>query len=343
MATSTHEHRLVRSWYQKSLWLYLLAPLSLIYFLLTAIRRLAFRVGILSSFKPAVPTIVVGNITVGGAGKTPLVIALVEALRNKGFNPGVISRGYGSNAPDYPYTVTATSSPVHSGDEPLLIAQSTGAPVVIDANRKQAAAMLLKHNNCDVIVSDDGLQHYALKRDIEIAVVDARRGFGSAWLLPTGPLRECVSRLSQVDYIIGNGEGVLQLPNVVPFYAMHLQAQALQSIDADTMVAIDDWPYGKRVHAVAGIGNPERFFTTLRELGFDPVEHAFADHYSYRTDDFQFAEPLPIIMTAKDAVKMRNIQPPENSWLLPVEAAIDQSFFDSIYKRIQSLPSEQQS
>jgi len=343
MALSTLEHRIVRSWYQKSLWLYLLAPLSLIYFLLTFIRRLSFRVGILSAFKPAVPTIVVGNITVGGTGKTPVVIALVKALRNKGFKPGVISRGYGSHAPNYPYAVTASSSPLHSGDEPLFIAQNTAAPVVIGANRQQAIAMLLTDNDCDVVISDDGLQHYALKRAIEIAVVDAKRGFGNNWLLPTGPLRECVSRLSQVDYIIGNGEGVLQLPNAIPFYPMQLQAQALQSIDTNAVVAIDNWPYGKRVHAVAGIGHPERFFTSLRQLGFDPVEHAFADHYNFSHDDFQFSEPLPIIMTAKDAVKLGNMQPPENSWVLPVEAAIEQSFFDSIVKQIQSLPSRQPS
>ncbi len=344
MTASSNEHRLVRSWYQKSLWLYLLAPLSLLYFLLAGVRRLGFRLGIFSSFKAAVPTIVVGNITVGGAGKTPVVIALVEALCKQGFKPGVISRGYGSDAPCYPYAVKADSLPIHCGDEPLLIAQQTGAPVVIDANRKSAITMLLEHNDCDVIVADDGLQHYALQRDIEIVVVDGQRGFGNAWLLPVGPLRELTHRLSQVDYIIANGklETELPLPAATPFYAMTLQAQALQSLTTTNEVTMADWPYGKRVHAVAGIGNPARFFTTLRQLGFDPVEHAFADHYHYAEQDFNFAETLPIIMTAKDAVKVRTLQAPGNSWCLPVEAEIDPLFFASISQQIESLNAKRQ-
>ncbi len=338
MTTSSNEHRFVRSWYQKSLWLYLLVPLSLIYFLLSAIRRLSFRFGLIASFKAPVPTIVVGNITVGGAGKTPVVIALVESLRKQGFKPGVISRGYGSAAPHYPFAVNANSAAAESGDEPLLIARQTGAPVVIDSQRKSAVSLLLEHNDCDVIVSDDGLQHYGMQRDIEIAVVDIQRGFGTGWLLPVGPLRESVSRLTNVDYIIGNGEGDLSLACETPFYSMQLKALPLQSLDTDAVIAMDDWAQGRRVHAVAGIGNPERFFTTLRTLGFDPVEHAFADHHPYTAGDFQFAESLPIIMTAKDAVKVRAIQPPSNSWSLPVEAAIDSAFFDSIHQQLQSLP-----
>ncbi len=339
MATSSKEHGLVRSWYQKSLWLYLLAPLSIVYFLVSTVRRLAFRFGLSSSYKPPVPTIVVGNITVGGTGKTPVVIALVQALTRQGFKPGVISRGYGSKAPQYPFAVTAAGSASECGDEPLLIARQTGAPVVIAANRKQAIAMLLEQHDCNVIVSDDGLQHYALQRDIEIAVVDVKRGFGHAWLLPVGPLRELTSRLAKVDYIIGNGEGELNLPNTAPFYPLQLQARSLQAIDSDQVVSLADWPQGKRVHAVAGIGNPGRFFATLRELGFDPVEHAFADHYRYQSHDFQFAESLPIIMTAKDAVKVLDMQAPDNCWQLPVEAAIDPLFFDSISQQIQSLSS----
>ncbi|ARN75839.1 tetraacyldisaccharide 4'-kinase [Oceanicoccus sagamiensis] len=341
MVASSHEHRLVHHWYQQSLGLYLLAPFSLLYFLITAIRRQAYRWGLLSSFKPPVPTIVVGNITVGGAGKTPVVIALVKALQQQGFNPGVISRGYGSKAPSYPYAVTSTSQPEHSGDEPLLIAQQSDAPVVIDGNRKNAVEMLIEQYQCDVVVSDDGLQHYALQRDIEIAVVDVNRGFGSGWLMPVGPLRELLSRLSQVDFIIGNGDQSLGLPAPAPFYSMQLQATALQAVTNDTMMAIEQWPHSKRVHAVAGIGNPQRFFTTLRDLGFEPVEHAFPDHYSYCADDFQFAETLPIIMTEKDAVKVRAIQqPPQHCWSLPVAAAIDSAFYHSINQQLRETNHE---
>ena len=328
---------LVNAWYRRAPWLLLLWPLSLIYRLLVSVRRRCYALGLLSSWKPPVPVVVVGNITVGGTGKTPLVIALVQALQQAGFAPGIVSRGYGSRAPHYPFLVSADKKPQHCGDEPLLMAIRTGVPVVIDADRMAAARQLVEHHRCDVIVSDDGLQHYALQRDIEIVVVDGQRGFANRLLLPAGPLREPVSRLQQVDFVIGNG-GEPELDCSASRHSMQLQPSALTQLNGERSVVPEDWPHSRQVHAVAGIGNPQRFYQTLRQLDLAPIEHDFGDHHDYVAEDLHFDDNLPVIMTEKDAVKVRAINAPQNSWYVPVSAVVDGDCLDKIVQRLQNTP-----
>jgi tetraacyldisaccharide 4'-kinase len=350
MASKRQESFLVRSWYQGSYWLILLIPLAIFYGLISTLRRKLYHAGLLLTFRAAVPVVVVGNITVGGTGKTPVVIALVKALRQKGFRPGVISRGYGSQAKNYPFSVTEDGSPLLCGDEPLLIAQKTNAPVVIDANRKNAINALLQDHDCNVIVADDGLQHYALERDIEIVVVDGQRGFGNGYLLPVGPLRETTKRLTNVDFIVTNGcsDQAITVPMRVKQSTMELKATQLVSNTDGRVVALEDWSHSKQVHAVAGIGNPSRFYASLRHLGFTVIEHSFPDHHAYQLedllfDDSTFDEGLPIIMTEKDAVKVRQISAPDNCWYLPVEAVFTNDFFPAVIDRLQSITQSQSS
>lgn len=335
MTSSKREHLFVQSWYQKSLWLYLLFPMAIIYWLLSSVRRLLYRAGILSSYRSPVPVVIVGNITVGGTGKTPLVVALCKALQGAGMKPGVISRGYGGNAPSYPHIVTAQGNSQYCGDEPLLIAQQTHVPVVVDANRESAIRCLLANNACDVIIADDGLQHYALQRDVEIVVVDGSRNFGNRWVLPVGPLREPVSRLNQVDYVVSNGPG-LDLSSAAQQYVMNLQPTVLTSLADRQTVAFDQWHLPKRVHAVAGIGNPDRFYQTLKSGGFDPIEHSFADHHHFTGSDLAFGDELPIIMTAKDGVKVRELGCLDRFWVLSVEAMVDGDFFPAVIAQIKT-------
>jgi tetraacyldisaccharide 4'-kinase len=341
MAARHQELWLIRWWYQKSPWAYLLLPLSLLYGLLSALRRLAYRRGWLSSFQAAVPVIVVGNISAGGTGKTPVVIALVKALQHAGYRPGIISRGYGSQAPQYPFIVRADSDPLAAGDEPLLMAQRSGVPVVIDALRKNAVQHLLANSDCNIIVGDDGLQHYALQRSIEIVVVDSTRGFGNRLLLPAGPLRERVSRLATVDYVISNGgrlnDSLPARSNSLAVQEMQLKASQLANIASGETLAVEHWRESRQVHAVAGIGNPQRFYNSLRQLGFTPIEHSFGDHHPFSSSDLQLGDDLPIIMTEKDAVKVARLNPPDNCWYLPVEAVIDEAFYQAIIAHLQRL------
>ncbi len=328
MAAPTEHSSMLRLWYQGGVLAYLLLPLSFIYFLLSIARKLCYRLGLLSSYRAPVPVIVVGNITVGGTGKTPLVIALVQWLQQQGYKPGVISRGYGSKAPHYPFSVAPDSPPEHSGDEPLLIASRTQAPVVIDANRKQAIMQLLNDYECNIIVSDDGLQHYAMARDIELVVVDGQRGFGNGLLMPAGPLRESVSRLQQVDYVVCNGSRPESVPETIAAAIMCLEGGSLMSLDGSLQCQAAEWFASKRVHAIAGIGNPKRFYQSLIDLGFEVIEHSFPDHYPYRPEDIQFDDELPIIMTEKDAVKIKPLMTEVNLcgssyWYLPVSASFD--------------------
>ncbi len=342
MTSNRREDLFVRSWYQKSLWLYLLFPLAITYWLLSSVRRLLYHAGILSSYRPPVPIVIVGNIAVGGTGKTPLVIALCRALESAGMKPGVISRGYGGSAPIYPYSVTPNSNPLHSGDEPLLIAEQSQVPVVVDANRENAIRCLLANNACDVIIADDGLQHYALQRDVEIVVVDGRRNFGNRCVLPVGPLREPVSRLNHVDYVVSNGPG-LDLVSATNQHLMNLQPTMLTSLADGKTVAVAEWNFPKRVHAVAGIGNPDRFYRTLKSIGFDPIEHSFADHHHFTESDLAFDSELPIIMTAKDAVKVRELDCLDHCWYLSVEAAVDNDFFPRVIQQIKTCAQHQSS
>ena len=333
---NTVANKIESAWYRSATWLYCLWPLSLIYAVISRFRRFLYWAGFLHSYRAPIPVIIVGNISVGGTGKTPFVIALVKQLQQAGFQPGIVSRGYGSRAASYPFHVSRDGNPSECGDEPLLMAIRTGVPVVIDANRSHASRQLVEQHSCDVIVSDDGLQHYALQRDIELVVVDGQRGFGNAKLLPMGPLRESISRLKQVDFIISNGA---QLPqrSSADQYLMQLQPLPLEKLTGGQSCAVKDWPDSKRVHGVAGIGNPSRFFHSLRQLGFDPVEHRFDDHHDYCEADLQFTEDLAIIMTEKDAVKAQLIKAPVNSWYLPVAAEIDSACFQKIIQQLHGL------
>lgn len=323
-------HSLVSAWYQGAKWLYVLWPLTLLYRLVMFVRRCCYRVGLFNSYQASVPVIVVGNITVGGTGKTPMVIALIKTLREAGLKPGVISRGYGSQAPHYPYCVSATDLAQQAGDEPLLIAQSTDCPVVIGADRQQAIELLLRQHRCDVIISDDGLQHYALKRDLEIAIVDGERLFGNGQCLPMGPLREPVQRLKTVNWVVSNG--------ATDKFSIHMLLRARQLLQLSTrqQCPADSWQAGKRVHAIAGIGNPSRFFNTLRELGFEPIEHAFNDHHQFVPSDIQFDDQLAVIMTAKDAVKIAAFAD-ERCWSLPVDAHLPDDFLAEVVAEILPL------
>lgn len=267
----------------------------------------------------AVPVIVVGNLSVGGTGKTPFTIWLVQRLREWGFKPGVISRGYGGRAPHYPFAVGPGCNPSESGDEPLLIAQRTGVPVMVDPDRRAAARALIAQG-VDVIVSDDGLQHYRLARDLEICVVDGQRGFGNAALLPAGPLREPVERLAEIPLVVVNGGGLdLQHPGRLD---MQLRAGLAMPLAGGGEPLRLDRLRGQRVHAVAGIGNPQRFFSSLRERGIEVIEHVFPDHHDYAPTDLHFNDALPVLMTDKDAIKCRAFALGRH-FTVPVEASID--------------------
>jgi tetraacyldisaccharide 4'-kinase len=276
-----------------------------------------------------VPVVVVGNITVGGTGKTPLTIALVAALTARGWTPGVVSRGYGGRMHG-PGLLPANPDPAAYGDEPALM-HASGVTVAIGRDRV-AAARLLIDAGCDLVLADDGLQHARLARDIEICVIDGARRFGNGRLLPAGPLREPVGRLATVDFRINHG-GVPHDGEV----AMHLDGdRAYALLDRTRSMHLDAWR-GVRVHAVAGIGNPQRFFDALRERGIAIVAHAFPDHHRFTADDFAFAGGEPVLMTSKDAVKCRAFAGPH--WFeLPVRAEVDQRLYDEIHLRLVARP-----
>ena len=324
------EKRWLNACYSNSSWLLLLAPLSWLFSLISAVRRLILQR--LYQGRPfSVPVAVVGNISVGGSGKTPLIIALVKALNKLGYTAGVISRGYGGAASAYPLRVT-TGTPVdQSGDEPLLIAQSCGCPVVVDPDRVRAVEFLLHETSCDIVLSDDGLQHYRLHRDIEIAVVDATRGLGNGRMLPSGALRESPSRLSQVDFVVLNGSGadIAAEIGLVGAHQIELQALGLRNIASNLIVPVNAWEGSVKVHAVCGIGHPERFAQTLKELGFEVILSSVNDHQHLSDDDLEFGDDLPMIITSKDAVKYRGVIP-DNLWVLEVEMSISEDFVHSL-------------
>lgn len=274
------------------------------------------------SLPAGVPVIVVGNLTVGGVGKTPLVIALVNALQARGFKPGVISRGYGRRTSDV-WRVSSDAAPEAVGDEPLLIARRTGVPVAVSMKRIDAARLLVSTGEVDVLLADDGLQHYALARDVEILVIDGTRRFGNGRLLPAGPLREPLGRAAACDFIVVNG-GVPRedevLMTLTPTHALSLLPGAARPLSEFS---------GQRVHAVAGIGNPVRFFDALQAHGIDVIPHAFADHHAFTAKDLSFDDSLPLLMTEKDAVKCRGFA--ASGWYaVPVDAQLPGPFFDEV-------------
>lgn len=306
-----------------------LRTLAALYGGVVSLRTTAYRARLLQSRAAGRPVIVVGNLTVGGSGKTPLVIWICEQLRAIGLRPGVVLRGYGGSGERaaVPQSVSAQSDARVVGDEALLLARRTAAPVVIGRDRV-AAARELSRQEVDVIVADDGLQHLRLARDLELVVIDAARGLGNGRLLPAGPLRESVCRLARVHALILNGEGdAAALPAAgahLPRFRMQLAGEQLRSLDREEHAMPLGGLQGRRAHAVAGIGNPGRFFQQLRAAGIEPVEHAFPDHYSYRREDLLFDDGLPLLMTEKDAVKCRWLGL-RDAWFLPVSASFPQA------------------
>jgi tetraacyldisaccharide 4'-kinase len=327
-------HPLAQHW-AKPTWLStLLLPLSATFAAAAWARRAAFRAGLLRAQRVGAAVVVIGNITAGGTGKTPLAIALAEALRAAGFRPGIVSRGYRGRA--RLVEVTPETDPALAGDEPVLMARRARCPVWVGPDRVAAARALLKrHPGCDVLLSDDGLQHYRLVRDVEIAVVDADRGFGNRLPLPAGPLREPVSRLARVDAIVLHGDGDPALP-AVPCFRMRLEgARFLRLTDPREQV---DARYfaGTPAHAVAGIGNPARFFAHLHQLGMAFTGHAFADHHAFRPADFEAFADDPVIMTEKDAIKCAAFAR-ANWWVLPVSATLDPALAELITAKLYAL------
>ena len=324
MSQSRLARLLPRWWYQRGLSPFLLPllPLSWFFRLVVAVRRWAYRCGLLCSFRLAVPVIVVGNLTVGGSGKTPLVIWLVRCLREHGFHPSVISRGYGG-AERGVRAVTADSPASAVGDEPLLLARRTGVPVFVGRDRVAAGrALLAAHPTCDVIVSDDGLQHYRLRRDAEIAVFDGR-GAGNRRLLPAGPLREPLGRLTAVTAVVWNSAppGSNFADVHVPQFPMRLAAESFYALnDSARRCSVEDLR-PKRLFALAGIGDPSRFFAQLAALGLVFEAHPFPDHHVYTMADLAFAREGTLLMTEKDAVKCASF-PLHDAWVLPVEAEL---------------------
>jgi len=319
----------VDSWYKKSLWLYLLYPFSLIFSYLTSLRRKRFLTNKISSFKSEVPIVVVGNLTIGGTGKTPLVKYIVTELKNKGYKPGIVSRGYGGK---FKETLQVTSeTPVkHTGDEAQILAK-LDVPFYIDKNRVRAVKKLSKNHDCDVIISDDGLQHYKMGRQVEIAVIDGKRRFGNNLTFPAGPLRESSKRIDTVDFIVNNSgptEEGEYLMNISPTKFVHLKSGKTYSIE--------NWPMHNQVHAVAGLGNPGRFFDLLDKLGFDIIRHPFPDHHNFLSSDIFYLDHLPIVMTEKDASKCKDFDN-NKIWYLKIDADLNNKFIDNLDKKLKSI------
>ena len=315
-------------WYRNSPLHLILLPASWLFRALTAMRRLLYRCHILKSFKLPVPVIVIGNISVGGTGKTPLTLAIAQQLIEQGHHPVIVSRGYGGDSCQQAVNENSTAQQV--GDEPLLMARRAICPVWVGRDRVAAARQaLLAHPQCDVLLCDDGLQHYRLQRDVEVAVIDGVRHFGNGHLLPAGPLREPAARLRSVDAVVING-GKSREPSQ---YAMQLSGALFRNLrhPEKTATALD--LQGLRLHAVAGIGHPQRFFDHLKSLGLTATPHAFADHHPYQAGDLRFDECDALLLTEKDAVKCAAFAD-DRYWVLPVDARIDSALIAHLLRKI---------
>ena len=318
---------LERYWYRISPVHLILLPQSWLFGALAALRRLLYRTRILSSTKLPVPVIVVGNISVGGTGKTPLTLSLARQLTEAGWHPLIVSRGFGGTANQQP--VTPESAAAQVGDEPLLMAQRGLCPVWVGRDRVATAqAALQAHPQCDVVLCDDGLQHYRLQRDMEIAVIDGVRRFGNGHLLPAGPLREAASRLKTVDAVVVNGG------NAEPGqYAMSLTGSIFHNLRHPGQTATAQDLQGLRLHAVAGIGHPQRYFDHLAGLGLCVTPHAFPDHHPYCAAELDFADCDALLLTEKDAVKCTAFAD-ERYWVLRVDARTDSALIAHILRKI---------
>jgi len=312
-----------------------LRGLAHLYCHLAWMRRTAYSRGVFAVHRLPVPVIVVGNLTVGGTGKTPLVIHLAALLREAGHFPGIVARGYGGQSRSWPRSVTATTDPAEVGDEAVLLARRTGRPVWVGPRRVTAArALLAAAERCDVLVADDGLQHYAMGRDLEIVVVDSVRGHGNGACLPAGPLREPLRRLAEVTLVMSNGRptrGMEAAMELVPGTAVNLA-------DPTRRVGLESFA-GQPVHAVAGVGHPARYFSMLRRFGLQVLEHPFPDHHRFITPELEFEDAGPVIMTEKDAVKGERLALADRSryWYLPVSARLNPTATHSIGRLLPPL------
>lgn len=355
MSFSSHvQHR----WYASKWGVWWLWPLMWLFKIVTSIRRRHYLIKNQLMWRPPVPVVVIGNISVGGTGKTPLTLALLETLKSRGYKPGIVSRGYGGESDTYPIEVLATSEASVVGDEPLMLKIQSGCPVVVAPSRVQAVKYLLQAHECDLILCDDGLQHYALPRDLEICVIDAERGLGCKKLLPVGPLRESVSRLKHVDFVVSNQavsvnsdlrdafkdkifEGVGPGFPIPEIGYMHFAITGLYPVIKTTTEAqfmgkdLTEFE-GKKVHAIAGIGHPERFFSMLEQAGIHVVRHAFPDHHKFEVSDLEFEEKLPILMTDKDAVKCQDLAQ-THFWRVSIQAILDDDFVSKVMDKIDNL------
>ena len=321
---------ITQAWQNNAPWLSALAPLSALYKAVSSVRKSLYDTGRLARYRAPVPLIVIGNITVGGSGKTPLIIALVAYLQSKGVSVGVISRGYGRQNNE-PMLVTPDATSVQVGDEPCLIVQSTGVPMAVGANRGQAIDLLCRHHpDITLILSDDGLQHHALHRDAEWIVVDGVRGFGNAKLFPQGFLREPLSRLDAATVIYHDPRAERYAPDV-------LRMQLIAGVPTPLLATTEPVALPKKVYGLSGIGYPIRFFNTLSEMGFEVVARPFGDHHDFSLDDLVGLDDLPIITTSKDAVKLRELAKSghpifKRIWVLPVNAVLSDGVYDMLNK-----------
>lgn len=322
-----------KGWYSGAKINFLLLPLSIIFFILYSLRISLFRLGVLKQYRAMAPVIVVGNITVGGTGKTPFVVYLVKLLQSMGLNPGIVSRGYGAKADTnlpFPRLVDAKSAVELVGDEPKLLFERTLVPVVISPNRPQGVNMLTEQLNCNVIISDDGLQHYQMARDIEIVIVDHNRLFGNGWLLPVGPLREPVNRLNKVDLVVHNAGYHNDAEGKFDYSQRAISVVNLKSNRVDT------FDQEQPVHLVSGIGNPQRFEQTAKQLNLSVQSTTwFNDHHPFTAQDFnRFNDEDVVVMTEKDAVKCR-VFATDNMYYIPIDAQVSPSLESKITQLIQ--------
>ena len=314
---------LYRIWYQRHPVQFLLLPFAYLFQMIVIFRRWLYKKNLLKTTYFNVPVIVVGNISVGGTGKTPFVIWLTHYLKSLGFKPGIVSRGYGGKATSYPVAVEVDSDAAVVGDEALLLARRSQCPVIIDPKRVNAVQTLLDKYDCDIVVSDDGLQHYALGRRVEVAIIDGERRLGNGFCMPAGPLREHPNRLKDVDLIISNGEAREGEA------AMRLVSEDLRNVAEPSVMKSITYLQGKPLIAMAGIGNPDRFFNTLRRHGLEFIEKAFPDHHQFQKNDFDLPSDSFIIMTEKDAVKCKGLVG-DNAWTLPVTAELNPAVGEQI-------------
>jgi tetraacyldisaccharide 4'-kinase len=322
-------------WQEKTAISYVLLPLTGLFIALTALRRLIYRLGLFNSYKSQLPVIVVGNITVGGSGKTPFVIWLVAHLKKLGYKPGIVSRGYGGKASSWPQQVRVDSDPETVGDEALLLALRCHCPMAVAPKRADAVRALEADGQVDIIISDDGLQHYAMGRDIEIAVVDGVRQQGNGFMLPAGPLREPVSRLDSVDLLITSQAKLRRQ------HHMEMMEPRIYPItDPQSRQPLSAWD-GQQVRAIAGIGDPQRFFDMLRSHGLSVIDMAFPDHHSYQPSDLQFDDAIPLLMTEKDAVKCHPFAPAQ-TWVVSIDVEPDEPFKHRLSLLLNDVAAEKQ-